>query len=29
MMEDYNLNGPPLLRGIPAPEPLDPAEFEQ
>jgi hydroxyacylglutathione hydrolase len=29
MMEDYNLNGPPLLRGLPAPEPLSIAEFEQ
>jgi hydroxyacylglutathione hydrolase len=28
-MEDYNLNGPPLLRGLPAPEPLGVAEFEQ
>jgi hydroxyacylglutathione hydrolase len=28
-MEDYNLNGPPLLRGLPAPEPFGLAEFEQ
>jgi hydroxyacylglutathione hydrolase len=28
-MEDYNLNGPPLLRGLPAPEPLGVADFEQ
>jgi hydroxyacylglutathione hydrolase len=28
-MEDYNLNGPPLLRGLPAPEPLSVAEFER
>jgi hydroxyacylglutathione hydrolase len=28
-MEDYNLNGPPLLRGLPAPEPLGVSEFEQ
>jgi hydroxyacylglutathione hydrolase len=28
-MEDYNLNGPPLLRGLPAPEPLGVAEFEE
>ncbi len=28
-MEDYNLNGPPLLRGLPAPEPLGTAEFER
>jgi hydroxyacylglutathione hydrolase len=27
-MEDYNLNGPPLLRGLPAPEPLGITEFE-
>ncbi|MBN1244864.1 MBL fold metallo-hydrolase [Candidatus Bathyarchaeota archaeon] len=28
-MEDYNLNGPPLLRGLPPPEPLNVSEFEQ
>jgi len=28
-MEDYNLNGPPLLRGLPAPEPFGVSEFEQ
>jgi hydroxyacylglutathione hydrolase len=28
-MEDYNLNGPPLLRGLPPPEPLNTAEFEK
>jgi hydroxyacylglutathione hydrolase len=28
-MEEYNLNGPPLLRGLPAPEPLGIADFEQ
>jgi hydroxyacylglutathione hydrolase len=28
-MEDYNLNGPPLLRGLPAPEPLGVSEFER
>jgi hydroxyacylglutathione hydrolase len=28
-MEDYNLNGSPLLRGLPPPEPLDIADFEQ
>ena len=28
-MEDYNLNGPPLLRGLPPPEPLSVPEFEQ
>jgi hydroxyacylglutathione hydrolase len=28
-MEDYNLNGPPLLRGLPTPEPFDVSEFEQ
>jgi hydroxyacylglutathione hydrolase len=28
-MEDYNLNGAPLLQGLPAPEPLSVAEFEQ
>jgi hydroxyacylglutathione hydrolase len=28
-MEDYNLNGPPLLRGLPPPEPLRLADFEQ
>jgi hydroxyacylglutathione hydrolase len=28
-MEDYNLNGPPLLRGLPAPEPLGVTEVEQ
>jgi hydroxyacylglutathione hydrolase len=28
-MEDYNLNGPPLLRGIPPPELLPVFEFEQ
>jgi hydroxyacylglutathione hydrolase len=28
-MEDYNLNGPPLLRGLPAPEALGLAEFEK
>lgn len=28
-MEDYNLNGPPLLRGLPPPEPLSAFEFEQ
>jgi hydroxyacylglutathione hydrolase len=28
-MEDYNLNGPPLLRGLSAPEPLGVFEFEQ
>jgi hydroxyacylglutathione hydrolase len=28
-MEDYNLNGPPLLRGLPPAEPLGVAEFEQ
>jgi len=28
-MEEYNLNGPPLLRGLPAPEPLGVADFER
>jgi hydroxyacylglutathione hydrolase len=28
-MEDYNLNGPPLLRGLPLPEPLSVIAFEQ
>jgi hydroxyacylglutathione hydrolase len=28
-MEDYNLNGPPLLRGLSAPEPLSVIEFEE
>jgi hydroxyacylglutathione hydrolase len=28
-MEDYNLNGPPPLQGLPAPEPLGVAEFEE
>ena len=28
-MEDYNLNGPPLLRGLPPPEPLGTEEFAQ
>ena len=28
-MEDYNLNGPPLMRGLPPPEPLTVFEFEQ
>jgi hydroxyacylglutathione hydrolase len=28
-MEDYNLNGPPLLRGLPPPEPFGVSEFEQ
>ena len=28
-MEEYNLNGPPLLRGLPDPEPLNVADFEQ
>jgi len=28
-MEDYNLNGPPLLRGLPPPEPFGLTEFEQ
>jgi hydroxyacylglutathione hydrolase len=28
-MEEYNLNGPPLLRGLPPPEPLTVADFDQ
>lgn len=28
-MEDYNLNGPPLLREAPVPQPLSTEEFEQ
>jgi len=28
-MEDYNLNGPPLLKGLPPPEPLRITDFEQ
>ena len=28
-MEDYNLNGPPLLKGLPPAEPLGVADFEQ
>jgi len=28
-MEEYNLNGPPLLKGLPNPKPLQPKEFTE